>query len=79
MMALYQIDGTKETVDLMTNTFAMQLDLEVLDFLNDSFLNQPGVKEFQTGQYGDSSEYFLIFDVRPAAGLLALQKHGVKN
>jgi hypothetical protein len=74
MMALYQIDGTKETVDLMTNTFAMQLDLEVLDFLTDSFFNQPGVKEFQTEQYKDSDTYSLTFDVRPAAGFAGAPK-----
>jgi hypothetical protein len=74
MMALYQIDGTKETVDLMTNTFAMQLDLEVLEFLNDSYLNQPGVKEFQTDQYPTAPAYTLKFDVRPAAGFAGAPK-----
>jgi hypothetical protein len=74
MMALYQIDGTKETVDLMTNTFAMNLDLEVLEFLNSSFLGQPGVQEFQTGQYPAASAYSFAFDVRPAAGFAGSPK-----
>jgi hypothetical protein len=74
MMALYQIDGTKETVDLMTNVFAMRLDLEVLEFLEKSFINQPGVKEFQTAQYPSYSAYSLTFDVRPAAGFAGSPK-----
>lgn len=41
MMALYQIDGTKETVDLMTNFFAQRLDLDVLDELDSAVLNAP--------------------------------------
>jgi len=56
MMALYQIDGTKETVDLMTNVFAYKLDKEILDFFTKSFINQPGneaysylKQEFTTG------------------------------
>jgi len=74
MMALYQIDGTKETVDLMTNTFAMNLDLEVLEFLSASFFGQPGVKEFQTSQYPTAGGYTLSFDVRPAAGFAGSPK-----
>jgi len=74
MMALYQIDGTKETVDLMTNTFAMNLDQEVLEFLSNSFFSQPGVQEFQTAQYPTASAYALTFDVRPAAGFAGSPK-----
>jgi hypothetical protein len=72
MMALYQIDGTKETVDLMTNVFATRLDLEALQFLNNSFDNQPGVAEF--ADYPGGSAYNLVFDVRPAAGFAGSPK-----
>jgi hypothetical protein len=72
MMALYQIDGTKETVDLMTNVFATRLDVEALDFLKTSFLNQPGVAEF--ADYPSASAYSLVFDVRPAAGFAGSPK-----
>jgi hypothetical protein len=72
MMALYQIDGTKETVDLMTNVFATRLDLEALAFLNNSFDNQPGVAEF--ADYPGASTYTLAFDVRPAAGFAGSPK-----
>jgi hypothetical protein len=72
MMALYQIDGTKETVDLMTNVFATRLDVEALDFLKTSFLNQPGVAEF--ADYPSASAYSLIFDVRPSAGFAGSPK-----
>jgi hypothetical protein len=76
MMALYQIDGTKETVDLMTNVFAMRLDFEVLEFLKTSLMNQPGVAEFQTEQYPGFSypERLVTFDVRPAAGFAGSPK-----
>ena len=76
MMALYQIDGTKETVDLMTNIFAQKLDLEILDFIEDSHLNQPGNEAF--GAYGDkypaADDYTLIFDCKPAAGFAGSPK-----
>jgi hypothetical protein len=65
MMALYQIDGTKETTDLMTNVFAMKLDMDVLEFLRHSFENQPG-KYYET--LPGFGEYSFTFDVRPAAG-----------
>jgi hypothetical protein len=72
MMALYQIDGTKETVDLMTNVFATRLDIEALEFLKGSFDNQPGVAEFS--DYPAASQYQLVFDVRPAAGFAGSPK-----
>jgi hypothetical protein len=72
MMALYQIDGTKETVDLMTNVFATKLDVEALEFLEDSFDNQPGVAEFSN--FPSSGAYSLVFDVRPAAGFAGSPK-----
>jgi hypothetical protein len=76
MMALYQIDGTKETVDLMTNVFAMRLDYEVLEFLRNSLFNQPGVSEFKTEQYPafGAPERLVTFDVRPAAGFAGSPK-----
>lgn len=72
MMALYQIDGTKETVDLMTNVFSMKLDLEILDFLRDSFANQPGNEAY--AGYPDASEYCAVFDCKPAAGFAGSPK-----
>jgi hypothetical protein len=72
MMALYQIDGTKETVDLMTNVFAQRLDIEVLEFIENSFNNQPGVSEFS--DYPGASQYGFTFDVRPAAGFAGSPK-----
>jgi len=72
MMALYQIDGTKETVDLMTNVFATRLDLEALQFMTTSFDNQPGVAEF--ADYPGANAYSLVFDVRPAAGFAGSPK-----
>lgn len=74
MMALYQIDGTKETVDLMTNVFAQQLDKEVLDFLSKSWLNQPGNEAFQRDGYPGATEYYLTFDCKPAAGFAGSPK-----
>jgi hypothetical protein len=71
-MALYQIDGTKETVDLMTNVFAQRLDIEVLEFIENSFNNQPGVSEFS--DYPGASQYGFTFDVRPAAGFAGSPK-----
>lgn len=65
-MALYQIDGTKETVDLMTNVFAMQLDLDVLDFIRDTFANQPTNEAF--ADYGTAEGFLYEFDCKPAAG-----------
>jgi hypothetical protein len=72
MMALYQIDGTKETVDLMTNVFSMKLDLEIIDFLRDSFANQPGNEAYS--DYPVASEYCAIFDCKPAAGFAGSPK-----
>jgi len=71
-MALYQIDGTKEITDLMTNLFAQQLDLEVLDFIEDSFINQPGNEAFNG--YKPYGEYFFTFDCKPAAGFAGSPK-----
>ena len=72
MMALYQIDGTKETVDLMTNVFSQKLDVEILDFLRDSFANQPTNEAF--ADYKDASEYLVTFDCKPAAGFAGSPK-----
>jgi hypothetical protein len=72
MMALYQIDGTKETVDLMTNIFAQKLDLEVLEFIKLSHLNQPGNEAFS--DYPDVDKYTFMFDCKPAAGFAGSPK-----
>lgn len=74
MMALYQIDGTKETVDLMTNIFAQKLDLEVLDFIRDSWVNQPGNEAFMLDGYPEYTDYTLVFDCKPAAGFAGSPK-----
>jgi hypothetical protein len=78
MMALYQIDGTKETVDLMTNVFAQKLDLEVLQFIKKSFAGQPNNEAF-FGEYNYISEnpaadFTYLFDCKPAAGFAGSPK-----
>lgn len=72
MMALYQIDGTKETVDLMTNVFAQKLDLEVISFLKDSWAHQPGNDAF--GYMPSAQERAVVFDCKPAAGFAGSPK-----
>jgi hypothetical protein len=74
MMALYQIDGTKETVDLMTNVFATRLDIEAFRFMESSFNNQPGIAEFRGLGFPGKADYQLFFDVRPAAGFAGSPK-----
>lgn len=72
MQALYQIDGTKETVDLMTNIFAQKLDLDILYFLRDKLANRPSNEAFNDatnyGTYGTVDNFVLSFDCKPAAG-----------
>jgi len=72
--ALYQIDGTKETVDLMTNIFAQKLDLEVVRFVQDALANRPRNEAYMDGTYGGAGEYTLVFDCKPAAGFSRGQK-----
>lgn len=76
MMALYQIDGTKETVDLMTNVFAQKLDLEVLDFLTQSWKKQPSNEAFMNDSvhFPGATEYYWTFDCKPAAGFAGSPK-----
>jgi len=76
MMALYQIDGTKETVDLMTNVFSMKLDLEILDFLRDSLANRPSNEAFfePAGAYGAVDKFVVSFNCKPAAGFAGSPK-----
>ena len=76
MMALYQIDGTKEAVDLMTNVLAKRLDLEVLAFLK-NHLNQPGVAEFAGYPDADALLMYLTFVHLQVS--LVHQKLGEKN
>lgn len=66
MKALYQIDGTKEAVNLMTNAMALRTDGMIFNFLKNEFINQPGAGEFAS--YPAASEYIAVFDVKPAAG-----------
>lgn len=63
MMALYQIDGTKETVDLMTNFFAQRLDLDVLEELDTAILNAPTQYVNDIPSFGSWE-----FDAIPAVG-----------
>jgi len=56
-MALYNIDGTVETVELMSNVVAQRLDMEIIDFFADSFTRSGMVDDF-TG----------AFDCKPAMG-----------
>jgi len=54
-LALYNIDATVESVDLMSQVTAQKLDLEIIKFFSDSFIT--------------SGEPFVgAFDVKPSAG-----------
>jgi hypothetical protein len=53
-MAMYQIDGALEVVDLMSNVHAQKLDLQILDFLDESFEKA-------------AQPYKGAFDVRPSS------------
>jgi len=66
MKALYQLDGTKMAVELMTNAMALDVDGRILAFLQDNFLNQPGHAEF--GDYPGASQYTAIFDIKAEVG-----------
>lgn len=60
-MAMYQIDGALEVVDLMSNVVAQKLDLEILEFLDNSFERA-------------GAPYTGRFDVRPSAGFAGSPK-----
>jgi hypothetical protein len=68
LMAIYQIDGTKETTDVMTNYFAQKLDLDILEFLKSSYLEQPGHYPVEGDFVKEAGDFTLSFDVRPSAG-----------
>lgn len=53
-MAMYQIDGTLEVVDLMSATVAQKLDMELINYLEESFTMA-------------ANSYLRSFDVRPSA------------
>lgn len=53
-MATYQIDGTTEVVDIMSNVVAQKLDLEIASFLDTVF-------------EGTNAKYLGEFDMRPSA------------
>jgi hypothetical protein len=60
-MAMYQIDGALEVVDLMSNVHAQKLDQEIREFLEESF-------ELS------GSPYKAAFDVRPSAAFAGSPK-----
>lgn len=66
MKALYQLDGTKMAVELMTNAMALDVDGRILAFLQDNFLSQPGHAEF--GDYPGATQYMAVFNVKPEVG-----------
>lgn len=61
--ALYQIDGTKEATDVMSNIVSRDLDGRIHQFLQRSFTEQPGkfFPELPTGQ-----QYITTFNVQPS-------------
>ena len=61
--ALYQIDGTKEATDVMSNIVSMDLDKRIHQFLQRSFTEQPGkfFPELPSGQ-----QYITTFNVQPS-------------
>ena len=54
-LALYNIDATVESVDLMSQVTAQKLDLEIIKFFDDSFITS-------------GSPFVGAFDVKPTAG-----------
>lgn len=70
MMALYNIDGTKETVELMTNVISQKLDLEVLEFLSDAYFDQPDYYPARDDYAVElnAADFTYTFDVKPAPG-----------
>jgi hypothetical protein len=54
-LALYNIDATVESVDLMSQVTAQKLDLEIIKFFDDSFITS-------------GSPYVGAFDTKPSAG-----------
>jgi hypothetical protein len=73
MQALYKIDQTAEVIDTMTNVFATKVDQDVLDFLENEFLNQPSVDEFDSTVY-KATNFSFTFDCIPAAGFAGSPK-----
>lgn len=67
-MAMYNIDGTKTVIDIMTNFFASKLDQDVLTFLMTSYTNQPLDAVNFDGQYNGAAAHAYTFNVKPAAG-----------
>lgn len=54
-MVLYNIDASVQSVDIMSNVNAQKLDMEIIDFLEDSFV-------------ASGSPFVGKFDVKPSAG-----------
>ena len=75
-MATYQIDATKEIVDIMTNVCAMRLDLEALDFIQESFVNLPANEAFfgDPNFNGGAKAHTVVFDCIPMPGFAGTPK-----
>jgi hypothetical protein len=72
MQALYKIDQTAEVIDTMTNVFATKVDQDILDFLENEFINQPTVDEFSDRE--KASQFAFTFDCIPMAGFAGSPK-----
>ena len=60
-MAMYNIDGALEVVDTLSTVVSQRLELEILDFLMQSYDKNPG--HFNGGK---SPVYYGVFDRKPA-------------
>ena len=64
-MALYNIDGTVEVIDIMSNVMAQKIDFKIRDFVSDSFdKTLAGYAAYPHGAHALEGN----FDVRPSAG-----------
>ena len=67
---------SKEIVDIMTNVCAMRLDLEALDFIQESFINIPSNEAFFNDKnipHGPA-RHMAIFDCVPQPGFAGTPK-----
>ena len=58
-MAMYNIDGAAETIDVMSNVIAQKLDIEIYEFLADSFTRT---------QYAGGAAFQGQFNLQPSIG-----------
>jgi hypothetical protein len=64
-MALYNIDGTVEVIDIMSNVMSQKIDIKLRDFIVDSFDKvTAGNTTYPHGGYSFTG----TFDVKPSAG-----------